>query len=67
MEKVMDCMALFYRMEGKDIFVEKVSNYFYFGTVLIVRNDQLRVRNCRALPSQAIECCLWGWRTSWKT
>ena len=50
MEKVMDCTALFYKMEGKDIFVEKVSTYF--GTVLIVRNDQLRVF-CQELQSFA--------------
>ena len=37
-------------------------HYFDFGTVGVVRKDQLRVLPgmFRALPSQAIECCLWG-------
>ena len=37
-------------------------NFFDFGTVGVVRKDQLRVLlgMFRALPSQAIECCLWG-------
>ena len=84
-EKVMDCMELFYKMEGNDIYVEKVVtgsvvaapyylegydtvnvlsvvkdiigvNYFDFGTVTVVRKDQLRVLPgmFRALPRQ---CC----------
>ena len=43
----------------KDIIGDK---YFDFGTVGVVRKDQLGVLPgmFRALPSQAIECCLWG-------
>ena len=37
-------------------------NYFDFGTVGVVRKDQLGVfpGMFRALPSQAFERCLWG-------
>ena len=43
----------------KDIIGDK---FFDFGTVGVVRKDQLGVLPgmFRALPSQAIECCLWG-------
>merc|ERR1719318_1235433 len=87
----MDCMDLFYKMEGKDMYVEKVYtgsvvaapyyhegyhrvkvisvvkniigvSYIDFGTVGVVKKDQLRILPgmFRALPSQAIECFLWG-------
>merc|ERR1719318_717459 len=87
----MDCMDLFYKIEGKDMYVEKVYtgsvvaapyyhegyhrvkvisvvkniigvNYIDFGTVGVVKKDQLRILPgmFRALPSQAIECFLWG-------
>ena len=61
----MDFMDLFYKKEGKDMYVEKVFslvkdiigvNYFDFGKVGVVRKDQLRV--LPGMFSQAIECIL---------
>ena len=90
-EKLMDCMDLFYNMEGQELDTDQVYpgslvaapyykegyhrakvisvvqdtvglNYIDFGTVGVVRQDQLRElpQMFRALPSQAIECRLWG-------
>ena len=94
MQKMMDCMDLFYKMEGRDLYPVKVCsgtwvaapycqdgyhrakvisvvqdivglNYIDFGTVGVVNLKQLRKlpQMFRDLPSQAIECWLWGIET----